>query len=182
MTVTERVAYVRGLFEGLEINVDKKEGRLFKEIIALLEDMALSITDLEEENEALQGVLDAMIEDLYDDDDSYDEEEVTADGMNYDPDNELFEVVCPSCGEEIFIDEATLEQGNISCPACGEELEFDLSSLDEDEPAFSDISDDEEEPEDDLPDDFPEVEFDAVDEPVEEDADEDDEDEDNDDD
>ena len=163
MTVTERVAYVRGLFEGLEINVDKKEGRLFKEIIALLEDMALSITDLEEENEALQGVLDAMIEDLYDDDDSYDEEEITADGMGYDPDNELFEVVCPSCGEEIFIDEATLEQGNISCPACGEELEFDMSSLEED-----------------LPDDFPEVEFDAVDEPVEEDEDEEDEDNDDD--
>ncbi|MCD8356228.1 MAG: hypothetical protein LUE11_06615 [Clostridia bacterium] len=173
MTVTERVAYVRGLFEGLEINVDKKEGRLFKEIIALLEDMALSITDLEEENEALQGVLDAMIEDLYDDDDSYDEEEVTADGMGYDPDNELFEVVCPSCREEIFIDEATLEQGNISCPACGEELEFDMSSLEEDEPAFSDIPEDGYE--EDIPeDDFPEVEFDDVDEPDEEDDEDDD--------
>ena len=56
MTVTERVAYIRGLFEGLEINVDKKEGRLFKEMITLLEDMALSITDLEEENDALQSL------------------------------------------------------------------------------------------------------------------------------
>ncbi|MGM9676057.1 MAG: CD1247 N-terminal domain-containing protein [Butyricicoccus sp.] len=180
MTVTERVAYVRGLFEGLEINVDKKEGRLFKEIIALLEDMALSITDLEEENEALQGVLDAMIEDLYDEDDSYDEEEITADGMGYDPDNELFEVVCPSCGEEIFIDEATLEQGNISCPACGEELEFDMSSLEEDEPAFSDIPE-EDDPEEDYPaDDFPEVEFDTIDEPDEDEEDEEDEDNDDD--
>ena len=25
MTVTERVAYIRGLFEGLEINVDKRK-------------------------------------------------------------------------------------------------------------------------------------------------------------
>ena len=81
MTVTERVAYVRGLFEGFEVNVDKKEGRLFKEIIDLLEDMALSITDLEEENEALQEVIDAMIEDIYDDDDSYDEEDVEPDDM-----------------------------------------------------------------------------------------------------
>ena len=89
MTVTERVAYIRGLFEGLEINVDKKEGRLFKEMITLLEDMALSITDLEEENDALQGVLDAMIEDIYDDDDSYDEEDVDEDDAIYDPDNEL---------------------------------------------------------------------------------------------
>lgn len=176
MTVTERVAYIRGLFEGLEINVDKKEGRLFKEIISVLEDMALSITDLEEENEALQGVLDAMIEDLYDDDDSYDEEDIDADGIGYDPDHELFEVVCPSCGEEIFIDEATLEQGNISCPACGEELEFDMSSLDaEDVPAFSDIPEDdydEEIPEGDLP----EIEFDDVDDPDEEDDEDEDDD------
>ncbi|MDO4175324.1 MAG: hypothetical protein Q4D42_11225 [Eubacteriales bacterium] len=176
MTVTERVAYIRGLFEGLEINVDKKEGRLFKEMISVLEDMALSIADLEEENEALQGVLDAMIEDIYDDDDSYDEEDVsTEDGMEYDPDNALFEVVCPSCSEEIFIDEATLEQGNISCPACGEELEFDMSSLeDEDVPAFSDIPEgdyDDEIPEDDAP----EIAFDQVDGlEDEEDEDEDD--------
>lgn len=161
MTVTERVAYVRGLFEGLEINVDKKEGRLFKEIITLLEDMALSITDLEEENEALQGVLDAMIEDLYDDDDSYDEEDVSEDA--YDPDNELFQVVCPSCGEEIYIDEATLEQGNISCPACGEELEFDMSSLEEDEPA-EDIPEDDFEDADIPEDEITEITFDADDE------------------
>lgn len=174
MTVTERVAYVRGLFEGFEVNVDKKEGRLFKEIIDLLEDMALSITDLEEENEALQEVIDAMIEDIYDDDDSYDEEDVEPDDMAYDPDSELFEVVCPSCGEEIYVDEAALSQGSIACPACGEELEFDMSALDGD---FSlddipegDIS------EDDIPaDDFPEIEFDSDEEPdAEDDLDEDD--------
>ena len=169
MTVTERVAYVRGLFEGFEVNVDKKEGRLFKEIIDLLEDMALSITDLEEENEALQEVIDAMIEDIYDDDDSYDEEDVEPDDMAYDPDSELFEVVCPSCGEEIYVDEAALSQGSIACPACGEELEFDMSALDGDF-SLDDI------PEGDIPaDDFPEIEFDSDEEPdAEDDLDEDD--------
>ena len=174
MTVTERVAYVRGLFEGFEVNVDKKEGRLFKEIIDLLEDMALSITDLEEENEALQEVIDAMIEDIYDDDDSYDEEDVEPDDMAYDPDSELFEVVCPSCGEEIYGDEAALSQGSIACPACGEELEFDMSALDGD---FSlDAIPEGDIPEDDIPaDDFPEIEFDSDEEPdAEDDLDEDD--------
>ena len=28
MTVTERVAYLKGLFEGLEIDTEKKEGKL----------------------------------------------------------------------------------------------------------------------------------------------------------
>lgn len=148
MKITEKVAYLRGLFEGYEINADKKEGRILKEMLAVLEDMALSIADLEEENDALQGVLDAMIEDIYDDDDSYDEEE--ADAMDIDPDTELFEVVCPSCGEEIFVDEETLEMGDIECPACGEELEFDLSSLDE-EPAFDIPEGDFTEDEEDIP-------------------------------
>ena len=174
MTVTERVAYLRGLFEGFEVNVDKKEGRLFKEIIDLLEDMALSITDLEEENEALQEVIDAMIEDIYDDDDSYDEEDVEPDDMAYDPDSELFEVVCPSCGEEIYVDEAALSQGSIACPACGEELEFDMSALDGDF-SLDDIPEGDI-PEDDIPaDDFPEIEFDSDEEPdAEDDLDEDD--------
>lgn len=168
MTVTERVAYVRGLFEGLEVNVDKKEGRILKEMIDVLGDMALSITDLEDENEALQEVIDAMIEDIYDDDDSYDEEDVDTDDIDFDPDTELFEVVCPSCGEEIYVDESTLSQGNITCPACGEELEFDMSTLDGDL-SFDEIPDDEIPDEDISEDDFPDIEF-ASDEEAEEDA------------
>ena len=180
MTITERVAYVRGLFDGLEVNVDKKEGRVLKEIIHLLEDMALSITDLEEENDALQEVIDVLIEDIYDDDDSYDEEDVDGDEMDFDPDTELFEVVCPSCGEEIFVDEATLEQGNIACPACGEELEFDISTLDGDMEPEDDIPM-EEIPEGDVL--YPEIEFDSdddLDDDDDEDDDEDDDDEDSD--
>ncbi|MDO5547881.1 MAG: hypothetical protein Q4F79_05275 [Eubacteriales bacterium] len=143
MTVTERVAYVRGLFEGLDFSTEKKEGRILQAMLDLLEDMALSIEDLEEENDALQNVIDAMVEDLYDDDDSYDE--LDDEDMEIDPDAELFQVICPSCGEEIFVDESTLSMGNIGCPACGEDLEFDLSALEDELPAypFEDDSDDE---------------------------------------
>ena len=134
MTVTERVAYVRGLFEGLDFSAEKKEGRILQAILDLLEDMALSIEDLEEENDALQDVIDTMVEDMYDDDDSYDELE--DDDIELDPEADLFQVICPSCGEEIYIDESTLEMGSIGCPACGEDLEFDLSALEDDLPAY----------------------------------------------
>ena len=134
MTVTERVAYVRGLFEGLDFSAEKKEGRILQAMLDLLEDMALSIEDLEEENDALQDVIDTMVEDMYDDDDSYDELE--DDDIELDPEADLFQVICPSCGEEIYIDESTLEIGSIGCPACGEDLEFDLSALEDDLPAY----------------------------------------------
>ena len=39
---------------------------------------------------------------------------------------------CPTCGEEITIDEQMLDEGYTVCPNCGEELEFDLEQ-DEDE-------------------------------------------------
>ena len=134
MTVTERVAYVRGLFEGLDFSAEKKEGRILQAMLDLLEDMALSIEDLEEENDALQDVIDTMVEDMYDDDDSYDELE--DDDIELDPEADLFQVICPSCGEEIYIDESTLEMGSIGCLACGEDLEFDLSALEDDLPAY----------------------------------------------
>ena len=134
MTVTERVAYVRGLFEGLDFSAEKKEGRILQAMLDLLEDMALSIEDLEEENDALQDVIDTMVEDMYDDDDSYDVLE--DDDIELDPEADLFQVICPSCGEEIYIDESTLEMGSIGCPACGEDLEFDLSALEDDLPAY----------------------------------------------
>ena len=88
MTVTERVAYVRGLFEGLDFSAEKKEGRILQAMLDLLEDMALSIEDLEEENDALQDVIDTMVEDMYDDDDSYDELE--DDDIELDPEADLF--------------------------------------------------------------------------------------------
>ncbi len=128
MTVTERVAFVRGLFEGLDFGENKKEGKILTAIIDLLEDMALTIEDLEDENEALQEVVDALIEDLYEDEDFEDEED---DDETAGIDGDLFQVVCPTCGEDIYVDEATLDMGNIQCPACGEELEFDLSTLDD---------------------------------------------------
>lgn len=136
MTNSERVAYIRGLFEGLDVNVDKKEGRILKEIISLLEDISHSIAELEEENEALQQMVDVIVEDIYDDDDSYDED----DDDESDFDSGLF-VVCPNCEEQIFISEEMLEEGNISCPACGEEIQFDLSALN----ALAEGEDDEEE-------------------------------------
>ena len=47
----------------------------------------------------------------------------------------LYDVICPSCGEEITLDEELLSQGSTVCPVCGELLEFDMSEDNgEDEP------------------------------------------------
>ena len=75
MTNLERVAYIRGLAEGLELEADKKEVKVIDAMLTLLEDMALSISDLEEAYEDMSDQLDSVYEDLCTlEDDFYDED------------------------------------------------------------------------------------------------------------
>lgn len=40
--------------------------------------------------------------------------------------DELYEVICPTCNDTICITESILLDGSMECPNCGEFLEFDL--------------------------------------------------------
>jgi len=59
----------------------------------------------------------------------------------------LYDVICPSCGEEITLDEELLRQGSTVCPICGELLEFDMSE----DSGESETEDDETEADEDEP-------------------------------
>ena len=54
------------------------------------------------------------------------EEDLSSDDEELEYDGVVYDVTCPSCGEEISFDEETLEKGSITCPKCGEILEFEL--------------------------------------------------------
>lgn len=125
MTITEKVAYLRGLCEGMGMDEKTNEGRIFKAIIDVLEDMAFSIVDVEDAvedmSEQLEGMdedIEMIAEDLYGEDDDDDEDE------------EIYEVTCPSCGEELCLDYDAIVDGSIDCPSCGELLEFDFDECD----------------------------------------------------
>ena len=133
MSVTEKAAYLKGLAEGLEITPDTKEGKLLLAVLDLLDDMALSIADLEDETAQIGEQVDMIDEDLSDlEDDYYD---LDSDGEDDEDgcgcgcqDESLYEIVCPKCGDSIYVDE-----GSMHCPNCDELLEFDLEGLEEDE-------------------------------------------------
>ena len=141
MEISEKVAYLKGLAEGLALDTDTKEGKLIAAIIDVLDDMAEKFVDLEDELCDVEDGLDAVSDDLsagvtpdalltdveealYEMDDEDDEDE-----EDYDDDESYFETTCPVCQEEIVFDEDTLDSGEIRCPKCGEKLEFDLSDL-----------------------------------------------------
>lgn len=133
MGVSEKVAYLKGLAEGLGLDAESKEGKLFAAIIDVLDEMAEELMDLEEEMVDIEDGLDAVSDDLSeveemlyeleDDDDDYEDED------EEDDEEDCFMTTCPACEEEIFFDETVLEDGEVICPNCGERLEFDLSDL-----------------------------------------------------
>ena len=135
MEITEKVAYLKGLAEGMELDTSKKEGKLLSAIIDVLEDIALELSDIEDAQEELGDGLDAVSDDLEDVEDLlYGEDE---DGEyeldDLGEDEECYATTCPTCEESIYFDESVLKDGQVICPNCGEKLEFDLDSLDEDE-------------------------------------------------
>ena len=152
MNTSEKVAYVKGLAEGLGYDNTSKEGKILAAILDILEDVAHDIEDLEENAWDLGEAIDqvsadlAEIEELVYDEDFDDDEDEDEDyepcscccGGEDEDEPVFYEVTCPKCGNTITIDEDVLDLGAIDCPNCGEELEFDGIEEDEDEDEPSD--------------------------------------------
>ncbi|MGI5895816.1 MAG: CD1247 N-terminal domain-containing protein [Oscillospiraceae bacterium] len=130
MNIAEKVAYLRGLLQGLSFDEDSKEAKVFDAIIDTLDEIAMAITDLEENQGELEELVSIIDEDLGDlEDDFYEDDDDEADDDDFD--EEYYEVVCPTCGDTICLDESMLDEGEMVCPNCGEHLEFDLDDIED---------------------------------------------------
>ena len=143
MTLSERISYIRGLADGLELDNSNKEVKVLNAIIELLDDMALAVESTEELYDELAEQVDAIDEDLTTlEDDFYDDCDCDCDCCDddcdccdcYDDEEEAYyEVTCGKCEEQICVSEDVLLEGEITCPNCGELLEFDFSGLCDDD-------------------------------------------------
>ena len=140
MEIMEKVAYLKGLVEGMEIDTTKKEGKILAAIIDVLEELSLEVADLWDDQIELAEGMDVISDDLADiediiydelDDEDEDEDEYYEDELGEDED--CYATTCPTCEETIYFDESILEDGEVICPNCGEKLEFDLTGLEEEE-------------------------------------------------
>lgn len=128
MTVTEKVAYLKGLAEGLALDESKPETKIIKAMMDVLDELALTVSDLEDGMDLISEQLDAVDEDL-DELESFVYEELDdccCDDCCDDEEEEYYDVECPSCGEVICVDRDILEEGSINCPKCNELLEFEV--------------------------------------------------------
>ena len=124
MGITENAAYLKGLFDGYEIDTKTKEGKIIGSMLDLIADMADKISALEADNKELHEYVEELDHDLgeveeevyfYDEDEDYEEDYEDED------DGEYYELECPSCGEIVCFDES-LDPDEIVCPACGEKI------------------------------------------------------------
>ena len=147
MTIVEKAAYLKGLAEGLDVENNSKEGKLWSVMLELLSDMAHEIEDLQESNLDHAGALDDISEEL-----SYLEELVC--------DLDLPEDFCDDCEDGdcskcMFHDDEDDEDDedddddddddedddddveydgviyDVTCPVCGVEISFDEETLEE---------------------------------------------------
>lgn len=123
MTISEKVAYLKGLSDGLNIDTEKsKEGKLISVMIGILEEVGLSLEDMEENALNLGEEIDALSDDLADVESIvYDEDEDDED------EEDGFEVECPNCDEPLFIGDDELAEGVVVCPNCDTRFSLDLS-------------------------------------------------------
>ena len=135
MTISEKVAYLKGLAEGLDLDTTKsKEGKLISVMIGILEELAMSVEDLEENALNLGEEIDVLSDDLADvESEVFDEDD---DLEDYDDD--WFEVECPTCGADIVVDDEALADGEVECPSCGTRYAMELTDEDEQDEAEED--------------------------------------------
>ena len=153
MTLTEKLAYIKGLADGLGVDETTKEGKILLALVDLMDDVTTAVTELEGDMDQAYEELDAIDEDLTDieeflweddedecdccdcddewDDEDWDDEDECCCGHDHD-DDELFdggiyEITCPKCGEIVCMDEEMLFSPDCGCPNCGTsfEIEFD---------------------------------------------------------
>jgi len=118
----KKVAYLRGLMDGMELDDQSKETRILKEMIDVMGKMAEAIENLQEDYEDLEEYLESIDEDLYDlEDDVYDyEDDEDEDDEDEDEEN-CIEVDCPKCHEIVCFDAGVLNDEDVvevTCPNC----------------------------------------------------------------
>lgn len=151
--ISNQVSYLKGLSEGMNLSDKSEEGKLITKLIDVLAEAADEIEALWAKNNELEMIIEELdnelgmaendIECIFDELDVYDSYDEYDDGDDFDDDflddlyddeDDLFEIMCPECGEDVVVDFEMLDDdGNIVCPNCNKEieLEFDMDENEE---------------------------------------------------
>ena len=122
----EKVAYLRGVVDGMDLGNDKY-GKLFKLIVDTLDEIADTVDENEEAIIDMDECIDDICDELSDIDECLDGLCECCDCSSCDDDDDCD---CDCCGDECdFADDGYVE---VECPHCGETIYFDEDMLESD--------------------------------------------------
>jgi hypothetical protein len=123
--ISEKVAYLDGLADGLEVGTEGKD-KLLRGIIDALGAVAEQMEEHDEQLEDLSDCIDGIYDELDDIEDCCDED----DEDEFDEDD-FVEVTCPHCGETVYFDENMVDsEDGLICPSCNGTIELEIPGCD----------------------------------------------------
>lgn len=150
MTASEKVAYLKGLCEGMDIG-DTKEGKLFKAVIDILDELTASLADVQDAVEDLADSMDELGEDVNELENDYYEHLCECEGCSCDEfcgctddcdncpcEGDCEDCDCDDCCDYLGSDDEDDEEDEdgdedifyqVECPGCGFDLTIDESIL-----------------------------------------------------
>ena len=145
----EKVAYLKGLAEGMRLDAESDQGKLLLAMIDAMEAFASEHEDTCAQLDELQQYVEEIDSDVSDleealfseDEDDEDDEEDEDDGEDDDDEDGdgLIEYECPHCGTVVFFDEEAFDmEDKHLCPNCHRSIFDDEDSFDEDDNAEGD--------------------------------------------
>lgn len=140
--LSEKAAYLKGLMDGLEIDDSTKEGKVLLALYDVVSEICETVDTIDADVDDIVEFCSTIDEDLAEVEDELYGDECDCDcccgddcdcdccdcddDCCCDEDDCTYEVVCPTCGDTIELNELMLEDGSVECPNCGELLEFDF--------------------------------------------------------
>jgi phage FluMu protein Com len=135
----ERIAYLKGLSEGLSLDKESKEGKLFNALIEVLEESTIAIDEIANNQIELEKYIEAVDEDLgeieddiYGEDEDDDEYDDNCECCDDDCDCNYIELECPKCHDIIRYESSILEDDDVlevTCPNCDEVIYINEDTL-----------------------------------------------------
>ncbi len=127
-SISEKVAYIQGLAEGMKLDTTTDEGRILSQMLDVLADISGKLDDVEDAHQELQNYVEMIDDDMTDIEDYI----LDMDGIDDDDDDDdLYEVICPNCGAEYLTDFESFEDDDVVCPECGEKFILEEKVVDE---------------------------------------------------
>lgn len=149
MKLTEKIAYMKGLMDGMELDTSTKEGKAILQMAEVMEEMGVYIDDLQSQIDELTELCDLLDHDLgevetdlycHDDDDDEldfdDLDDFDLDDDDDDDDDSHFRIgrVLPSDFDDFAYEDSDdygTEVYVVSCPSCDETVNLTERELEE---------------------------------------------------